>query len=165
MAVENQANTEPLASTYGSPPAPKEPSVACGSEKEPPIGGPNDPIEEREAKTNGFQQQCIGQLINKDEKEFPKEHRKGREINTEEYQKIIHEREIELHTKSTPMAPENEAHTEPLASTHGSPPAPNEASVACGSEREPPIGGPSDLIEERDAKTGGFQQQYIGQLM
>ncbi|KAJ8436048.1 hypothetical protein Cgig2_017516 [Carnegiea gigantea] len=33
---------------------------------------------------------------NKDEKEFPEEHGKDRAINREEYQKIIHEKEIQL---------------------------------------------------------------------
>ncbi|KAJ8436051.1 hypothetical protein Cgig2_017519 [Carnegiea gigantea] len=45
MALENQAHIEPLASSHDTPPGPKEPSIACGSEREPLIRGPNDPIE------------------------------------------------------------------------------------------------------------------------
>lgn len=48
MAPENQAHTVPLESTYASLPATMEPSVGFGREREPPIVGPNDPIEVKE---------------------------------------------------------------------------------------------------------------------
>ncbi|KAJ8436055.1 hypothetical protein Cgig2_017523 [Carnegiea gigantea] len=147
---ENLAHTEPSVSTHGSSPAPKEPSVACGSEREPPIVGPNDPIKEIDKKTNGFPMYCTTDVVkqrNKDEKEFLGEHGKDRTINREEYQKIIYERDIELQTKSTHVAPENQVHTKPSASTHGFTPTPKEPSLACGSERGPPIVGPNDPIE------------------
>ncbi|KAJ8436045.1 hypothetical protein Cgig2_017513 [Carnegiea gigantea] len=100
MAPENQVYTKPSTPTHDLPPAPKEPSLACGSEREPLVVGRNDPIEpyisggvefrekrckdrwfptihqttnsyiwkelsiqERDAKTDGFQQQCIRQLM------------------------------------------------------------------------------------------------------
>ena len=91
----------------------------------------------------------VVKIRNKDEMKFPKRHGKRRTINREEYQKIIHEGEIDMQTKSVHMAPENEAHTESLASTYGSPPAPKEPSVACGSEREPLIVGLDGPIEVR----------------
>ena len=84
---------------------------------------------------------------NKDEIEFPGEHRRGKAIDRVDYHKIIHESEIELQRKSTHMVQENHVHTEPSASTHGSPPAPKEPCQQCGSKREPPIGGPNDPIE------------------
>jgi len=44
QAQENQAHTEPSASTHGSSPALERPRQKCGSEREPPTAGPNDPI-------------------------------------------------------------------------------------------------------------------------
>jgi len=62
-------------------------------------------------------------------------------------QKIIHQNEIILQAQSTPRARENQAHTEPSASTHGSLPAPERPCQQCGSEGEPPTAGPNDPIE------------------
>ncbi|KAJ8436059.1 LOW QUALITY PROTEIN: hypothetical protein Cgig2_017527 [Carnegiea gigantea] len=89
MAPENQVHTEPLASTHGSPLAPKEPSVAHGSEREPLVGGSNDPIEpyifggvefrEKRCKDRWFPTiihwtTYIVKQRNKDEREFRREH-------------------------------------------------------------------------------------------
>ncbi|KAJ8433835.1 hypothetical protein Cgig2_028152 [Carnegiea gigantea] len=131
-------------------------------------------LEERDVRTDGFQQQYIEQLM-------------GKAIDLVDYQKIIHKSEIRLQTKLT-QAQENQAHTEPSASTHSSPPALGQPCPECGIERRSPIDGPNDSInstnddyffiilkllmdvnqipvyngqlslEERDAKTDGFQQ-------
>ncbi|KAJ8436044.1 hypothetical protein Cgig2_017512 [Carnegiea gigantea] len=162
MAPKNQAHTEPSVSTHGSSPAHKEPSVACGRTSN------KLSSQEIDTKNDGFLMYCTTDVVkqrNKDEKEFPGEHGKGRTINREEYQKIIHERDIKLQTKLTHVALENQVHTKPSASTHGFTPTPKEPSLACGSERGPPIVGTNDPIEERDAKTNSFQQQHIRQLM
>ncbi|KAJ8433831.1 LOW QUALITY PROTEIN: hypothetical protein Cgig2_028148 [Carnegiea gigantea] len=54
--------------------------------------------------------------------------------------------EIELQFKSAHMAPENQVHTKPSASTHCSPLAPEQPCLECDSEREPPIVGETDPI-------------------
>ncbi|KAJ8436040.1 LOW QUALITY PROTEIN: hypothetical protein Cgig2_017508 [Carnegiea gigantea] len=45
MVKENHTHIEPLASTHGSPPIAEKPCLECDIEREPPIAGPNDPIE------------------------------------------------------------------------------------------------------------------------
>jgi len=45
MARKNQKCTEPPASTDGPQPVPQPSCSECGREREPPIAGPNDPIE------------------------------------------------------------------------------------------------------------------------
>ncbi|KAJ8433844.1 hypothetical protein Cgig2_028161 [Carnegiea gigantea] len=98
--------------------------------------------------TNAFE------LRNKAEKESPEEYGRGKTIDTVEYQKIIHESEIELQTKSTYMAQENQARIEPSASTHGSLPAPEEPCPECGSEREPLIMPEEDVCATLALPTG-----------
>ncbi|KAJ8433833.1 LOW QUALITY PROTEIN: hypothetical protein Cgig2_028150 [Carnegiea gigantea] len=189
MAQEDQVHTEPSASAYGSPLAPKQRCPECGSKREPPIVGPNDPIEVydwhtyllqcligivvewtqnpsryfrglplfcmiSETLTNYFLNfptvtHCMADAVeqrNKDEKEFLGEQGGGKIIYMEDCQKIIHESEIGLQTKLAHMAPENQAHTEPSASTHGSLPTPEQPLLECCSEREPPIAGPNDPV-------------------
>jgi len=63
-----------------------------------------------------------------------------------DYQKTIHKSEIGLQIQLT-QALENQAHTDPSASTHGSPPPPEQPSPECGSERRAPTKGPNDPIE------------------
>ncbi|KAJ8433616.1 hypothetical protein Cgig2_023555 [Carnegiea gigantea] len=69
---------------------------------------------------------------NKDEKEFPREHRRG---------------ETDLQEEFVSVAQENQKHIEPAASTHGPPPAPQPLCSECGNEREPPMAWPNDPIE------------------
>ncbi|KAJ8436049.1 hypothetical protein Cgig2_017517 [Carnegiea gigantea] len=97
-------------------------------------------MDERDAKIDGFQQQYIRQLIllNKEiklKRSFPKSMERVGHLIGKNIRRLFMEEKLNLYT-------------EPLASTHGSPPVPKEPSTACGSEREPLMGGPIDLIKE-----------------
>ncbi|KAJ8433826.1 hypothetical protein Cgig2_028143 [Carnegiea gigantea] len=123
MTQENQERTEPSASTRGPLLAPERPCPKCGSERESPIGGPNDPIEEKDAKTNGFQHQYIGKPI-------------GNGCNDQWFPPTIHWTidAVEQRNKD-----ENES---PGEYRRGISPAPRQSCPEGDSERESPIAGP-----------------------
>ncbi|KAJ8436041.1 hypothetical protein Cgig2_017509 [Carnegiea gigantea] len=110
------------------------------------------------------QNQCRyfrGPPLNKAEKEFPREHGRGKTIDMIDYQEIIYESENELQTKVTHMAQENQAHNEPSASTHGSSLAPEQPCLECGSKREPQIVGPNDPIELSNNKISEMTEEDV----
>ncbi|KAJ8443038.1 LOW QUALITY PROTEIN: hypothetical protein Cgig2_030241 [Carnegiea gigantea] len=78
---------------------------------------------------------------NEDEKEFPREYGRGKTIDRIDYQSIIREG-IRKRGIRKPKA------HRPVASTHGPPLAPQPLCSECGSEREPPMAGPNDPIED-----------------
>ncbi|KAJ8426040.1 hypothetical protein Cgig2_021398 [Carnegiea gigantea] len=85
---------------------------------------------------------------NEDEKEFPREYGRGKTIDRIDHQSIISEGETDLHKEFASVARENQKHTDLAASTHDRLPAPQPPCSECGSEREPQIAGPNDLIED-----------------
>ncbi|KAJ8426863.1 hypothetical protein Cgig2_008658 [Carnegiea gigantea] len=86
---------------------------------------------------------------NKDEKEFLGEYERGKTIDRIDYQSIIREGETHLHEEFASLARENQKHTDPAALTPCPPPAPRPPCSECGREREPPLAGPNDPIEQR----------------
>ncbi|KAJ8433841.1 hypothetical protein Cgig2_028158 [Carnegiea gigantea] len=78
---------------------------------------------------------------------FIGEHGRGKIIDRIEYQKIIHESEIELQTKSAHITEDHQAHTETSTATHSSPPAAEQPRLECGSEREHLTAGTNNPIE------------------
>ncbi|KAJ8436039.1 hypothetical protein Cgig2_017507 [Carnegiea gigantea] len=103
-------------------------------------------LEERDAKTDGFQQQYIRQLIELN-KEIKMKRNSLESIEGVDYRKIIHESEIKLRRKSAHILKENLAHIEPSASTYSSPLALGQPCPEYGSEREPLTAGPNDPIK------------------
>ncbi|KAJ8436042.1 hypothetical protein Cgig2_017510 [Carnegiea gigantea] len=89
---------------------------------------------------------------NRDEKEFPGEHGRGKTIDRVDYQKIIHESEMELQEKSTLIIEENQAYVEPSASTHGSPPITEQPSLGCGNGKKT-LQQQDPMIQLRQNKT------------
>ncbi|KAJ8423136.1 hypothetical protein Cgig2_011757 [Carnegiea gigantea] len=84
---------------------------------------------------------------NEDEKEFSGEYGRGKTIDRIDYLSIIREGETYLHEEFASLARENQKHTDPAASTHGSLPAPQPPCSECGREREPQLVGLNDPIE------------------
>ncbi|KAJ8436050.1 hypothetical protein Cgig2_017518 [Carnegiea gigantea] len=169
MAPENQAHTEPLASTDGSPPAPKEPFVACGSEREPPIGAPNDLIKEDvyamfALPMSLLEVQAASTCEPTTEHTKPVKRRRTRTGATKVrkmVEKILErgdhgeqfQRDFVLHIISTSII--RNSLYDVQTNTY-----------SCGESQAFYIFGVVELsLEKKDAKTDGFQQQYIGQLM
>ena len=84
---------------------------------------------------------------NIDKKEFPGEYGRGKTIDRIGYQSIIHKDKTNLQEEFAGMARENQKHTDPVASTHDSLPAPQPLCSECGRERETQLAGPNDPIE------------------
>ncbi|KAJ8440091.1 hypothetical protein Cgig2_025290 [Carnegiea gigantea] len=97
---------------------------------------------------------------NEDEKEFSGEYGRGKTIDRIDYLSIIREGETYLHEEFASLARENQKHTDPAASTHGSLPAPQPPCSECGREREPQLVGLNDPIEKcpNEVETHGLTQ-------
>ncbi|KAJ8446933.1 hypothetical protein Cgig2_026431 [Carnegiea gigantea] len=85
---------------------------------------------------------------NNNEKEFPGEYGRGKTIDRINYQSIIREGETHLHEEFASLARDNQKHTDPAALTPYPPPAPRLPCSEYGREREPPLAGPNDPIED-----------------
>ncbi|KAJ8436052.1 hypothetical protein Cgig2_017520 [Carnegiea gigantea] len=171
MAQANQAHTEHLASTHGSPPAAEQPCPKHGSEAEPPIARPNNPIEIA-LRTSSLEVQVAvtyeptnehSKLLNQRGTRF--HHRR---IGTTKAQKIIelsieekHEKvngdAIEQRNEDKKDFPGERGRGNTIANeigmhgirkpTYGSPPAAEQLCPKCGSATEPLIARPNHPIE------------------